>query len=460
MVVVVVVVGLALAACSKSPHRSAVTPTTSSTTTTVAPPTTSVGGCAVPARATPDPKRPRYVLHVNVVPSEHRVAGDLTVRFTPDLPTDRLVFRLWPNGPRLAAAGAHLSVGAVQLGAHPAATTQPDPTTLVVALGSPLNAGQTIEASMTWDLKLAGPNNDRIAQVGDSIRLGSFFPILPWEPGVGWATDPPATGFAEGSTAPTADFDMSVTVPAGLTVLASGVPDASGARWHAAAMRDVALSIGRFRMASADAAGVHITVGVAADLPDSAAAFATKIAAKLASYTEWFGAYPWPVYTMAVTGQLRGGIEYPSHVMQGTGTIGRTTSHELAHQWFYALVGNDQGRDPWLDEGLASYAEGRAENSLPMFRSTSIPADGKGHLTSPITYWNAHQPTYYRGVYVQGVQALGTLGPVDRVDCALRIYIARNAYRIARPADLIAAATTVVVDAPAKLAAYGVTSSP
>ena len=31
--------------------------------------------------------------------------------------------------------------------------------------------------------------------------------------------------------------------------------------------------------------------------------------------------------------------------------------HELAHQWFYAMVGDSQARDPWLDEAFATYAE-------------------------------------------------------------------------------------------------------
>ena len=61
-------------------------------------------------------------------------------------------------------------------------------------------------------------------------------------------------------------------------------------------------------------------------------------------------------FTLAITPQLGGGIEYPGHVMQGQNTLG-VTSHEVGHQWFYGLVGNDQGRDPWLDEGLATWAE-------------------------------------------------------------------------------------------------------
>jgi aminopeptidase N len=39
-----------------------------------------------------------------------------------------------------------------------------------------------------------------------------------------------------------------------------------------------------------------------------------------------------------------------------TEPFGVATTHEIAHQWWYGLVGNDQYRDPWLDESFASYS--------------------------------------------------------------------------------------------------------
>jgi aminopeptidase N len=33
-----------------------------------------------------------------------------------------------------------------------------------------------------------------------------------------------------------------------------------------------------------------------------------------------------------------------------------TVAHEVGHQWFYNLVGNDQLDDPWLDESMAQFA--------------------------------------------------------------------------------------------------------
>jgi hypothetical protein len=247
-------------------------------------------------------------------------------------------------------------------------------------------------------------------------------------------------------------------VPDGLDVMATGTSDVTGRRWRAPDVRDVGLSIGRFRKAKRDVDGVRVVVGVAPGLNDSPDAYATKIAQKLALFNTMFGRYPWASYTVAITPDLGGGIEYPMHVMQGSGTSGRTTTHELAHQWFYALVGNNQGRNPWLDEGLATYAEARGENALSGTRATPIPSEARGQLDEGMPYWMQHRGSYYRGVYVQGAQAVASLGPPDRVDCALRIYVASNAHRIARNADLIKAMSTVFADT-TKLAAYGVTSA-
>jgi aminopeptidase N len=414
--------------------------------------------CATePERARPDPDRPRYRLHVDARPSERLVRGDLTVVFTPDLDTDRLLFRLWPNGPRLSRAGARLDTEAVTVDGVAAPTELEAPTTLLVARGRRFAAGRAVEVSMRWALRLSGALDDRVSRSGDAVRLGSFFPILAWEPGHGWANDPPTAVDGETSTAPTADFDVTVTVPAGMNVLASGVQDRPD-HWTALAMRDFALSIGRFATVSATAHApqpVTVTVGVHAGVRDDAQHYLDKVVRVLEDFARRFGPYPWDTYTLALTPNLRGGIEYPGHVMQGAGTIGRTTSHEVGHQWFYALVGNDQGREPWLDEALATYAEGRFEDTLEAAQIVQVPEDAQGHAGEPMTYWEQRPRSYYPGVYLQGAQALVALGEADRVDCALRLYVAAAAYRIARPEDLLTALLRVFPSAREVLAGYG-----
>ena len=390
-------------------------------------------------------------------PDESAVQGTVTVRFTPDLPTDRLVFRLWPNGPREAGDGAHLDTGPVTVDGKQAPAHLDDATTLVVPLAR-IAAGHTVEATMPWRLTFPGPVSDRVARSGNAMRLGSFFPILPWEPGVGWDLDPPTGAFAEASTSAHADFTATITVPDGFDVLATGQRDPATGKYTATAVPDFALSVGHFTEATATVdAGrpVTVTVGVEQGMGDSAAAYLAKVTRSMADLSTRFGPFPWPSYTLALTPSLSGGIEYPMHVMQGPNTIGRTTSHELGHQWFYGLVADDQGRDPWLDEGLASWAEARAEHVESYFRNRTIPAGGAGHAGEPMTYFASRQSIYYWTVYAQTVKALLTLGDPNLVDCALRLYVSQHAYRVARPADLFAALSAVFPNAAAKLAPYG-----
>ena len=462
---------LALSACTAgdsvpsasrgaSPASTSTTAPAPTTTSTLAPATTPA--CpTIPARATPDPARPKYTLRAEVNPGEGTVRGQLRVLFTPDLDTDRLVFRLWPNGPRSSPAASKLETGQVTIAGRPATSTVDDPTTLTVRTGTTFRAGQSVDVSMPWELRVPGAANDRISRNGDAMRLGSFFPILPWEPGVGWATDPPAGGFAEASTAPTADFDLTVILPEGYDVLASGERfPGQPARFTGSAMRDVAMSIGRFESLGGVAMApqpVQVTVGIHRGTVDNdgAPAYLGKVIAALEDFGKRFGPYPWPAFSLAITPQLGGGIEYPGHVMQGQNTLG-VTSHEVGHMWFYGLVGNNQGRDPWLDEGLTSYAEARVEGRLDAFKARLIPPAARNLVGEPMTFWADKAQVYSAGVYIQGAQALAALGDPALVDCALRVFVAQNAYRIARQADLVKAAGTVFPNAAATLAAYGV----
>jgi hypothetical protein len=382
------------------------------------------------------------------------VTGTLAVVFTPDLATGRLVFRLWPNGPRQAGEGSHLSVSDVRLGGRPAMTTLTDPTTLVVRRRRRFTAGVPARVSMRFALRVPGPVADRLARAGGAVRLGSFFPLLPWEPGVGWATDPPTTRLAETSSSPTADFTVRLHLPAGTTAIASGDPIGRNV-WRARAVRDFAVAVGRFRDATVIARAprpVRVVVGVEAGMPLHPAAVAAEIGHDLGTLARRFGPYPWPSLRAAVLPGQRGvGIEYPAMLFLGADTAGELTRHEVAHQWFYSLVGNDQARDPALDEGLATYAMG------PLPVRITVPPAFLRRTGEPMSGWDRRPyRTYQLGVYVDGARAVRALGPRALVDCALRAYVARNAYGIATQAGFVKAVATVIPSAPRTLARFGI----
>ena len=59
-----------------------------------------------------------------------------------------------------------------------------------------------------------------------------------------------------------------------------------------------------------------------------------------------------------------GGMEFPTFIMMDSSkyqephlsnTSLEINCHEVAHQWWYAMVGSDQINEPWLDEGITEY---------------------------------------------------------------------------------------------------------
>jgi aminopeptidase N len=91
----------------------------------------------------------------------------------------------------------------------------------------------------------------------------------------------------------------------------------------------------------------------------------------LRTYERRFGEYPYPEMELISTPMQALGIEYPGlmainlSLFDPEADIGgvpsaiyleSTVAHEVAHQWFYNVVGNDQVKQPWLDEAFAQYA--------------------------------------------------------------------------------------------------------
>ncbi|HVE99171.1 MAG TPA: hypothetical protein VNA12_08330 [Mycobacteriales bacterium] len=405
------------------------------------------------AYAAPDPRRPVVTLAFWRNADGTRVLGQEKVRFTPDKPIDELVFRLWANAPRTASAGVRMTVyraeaaGAKRFTVESAGAPAGSPGTLLrLKLLAPVPAGQSIDAVLDFDLALGAGSDDRIGRSGSTAWWASGFPLLAWERGRGWAREPATRAFAEATTSEAFDLRaMTVEAPAGEVVLATGragrvETGRPGGRtrhyFSAPAVRDVMVASGPFRVSRRTEGGVPIAVGVAPGLRDDPARLAQLHAAALRAHVARFGRYPFSDLNVAVVPTIRGGIEYPGAILLGPGQVDATLSHEVAHQWFYGLVGDNQGRDPWLDEAFATYAEAMHRGTGPSYRQRTIPPAGVDKVGWPMTYWDAHRADYFRSVYIQGAVMLmdaRTAVGAARFDTLLRCYVAIRAHTVSAP---------------------------
>ncbi|MDI6739482.1 MAG: M1 family metallopeptidase [Candidatus Edwardsbacteria bacterium] len=83
-------------------------------------------------------------------------------------------------------------------------------------------------------------------------------------------------------------------------------------------------------------------------------------------YGKWYGAYPYATLTVCDGSMAAGGgMEYPNLVIISSGedkytrTLELVVMHEIGHQWFYGIIGNNEMDEAWLDEGINSFSEER-----------------------------------------------------------------------------------------------------
>jgi hypothetical protein len=422
------------------------------------------GGCE--ERAEPDPDRPVVRLDFRLDDDLRTVTGTETVVFTPDRPTGELVFRLVPNAPGTAGAGSSLVVDDVR-GDDVAGSGYEDAGAegagglAVVRLDDELAAGESTEVALDFTLTLGEGGFDRFGAVDGVAWWASGAPLLAWETGVGWARDPFVGILGETAVSPVADTVIEVSAPADLTVLMTGdqaepSPARDGRRtWTSAepVARDVSVAVGDFSTATATTPdGVEVTTGVLPDAQVPAEQLADWTIEAIADLVQRFGAFPYDTLTVPLLPVLGGGIEYPSSILMA-GADRLVLLHEVAHMWFYGMVGDSQFRDPWLDEAFASFAESVAfpSSDAEVQQALATPGDvGSAMDEFPDT------GPYFGRVYRKGGAALlaaRDAAGAEAFDAALRCYVDANAWTIATPEDVatalaeLPAALDVLVDA-------------
>ena len=112
------------------------------------------------------------------------------------------------------------------------------------------------------------------------------------------------------------------------------------------------------------ARSVHIIIR---DMKRRALAILNAAVRAVGLFEAKFGAYPYGSLSI-VQADLNDGQEYDGLVFLATkfyneydgsarSNLVAIGVHEIAHQWWFGLVGSDQAMEPWLDEAMAVYSE-------------------------------------------------------------------------------------------------------
>lgn len=382
----------------------------------------------------PDPAR--YALDVAYDRRRFALAGTERIAFRnlgPDTLTSVWV-RAWANA--FGRCAAHRAQVAVVAGGAIAAQRR-SCTALEVRLGRPLPSGG--ETAITLRIRITvPPRPDRFGRFHGAAYFGNAIPVLAVADRRGWQL-PPYTFAGESFYSLTSSWRVRLRVPAGLQVASTGTqagPRRGGAvTLVAPRARDFMLVVGRFDVRAARAGAVRLR---RFSIPGSSAARARRTLAIAAlamrRYTAWYGPYRRPEVDL-VAGPAEvavGGVamEYPELVL--TPDQPTAIAHELAHQWFYSIVGDDQWSEPWLDESFAEFSAARLPpREVPnRLRDCRLPDGSRTPLDANMARLTAARGRYVQTVYVGGACFLravqDTLGAAAFDDFMRRLVVAHR----------------------------------
>lgn len=367
-------------------------------------------------------------------------------------------------------------------------------TMMRVDLPAPLmpRGGKTTIA-IKYSFRVPEHGSDRMGRDSSLFELAQWYPRMAVYDDVrGWNTDP-YLGQGE-FYLEYGDYDYAVTVPAGYVVAGSGVlqnpedvltaeerrrlSSASGnsavvqiiTQAEAAAAKTqqkAGTKTWRFR-----ARNVHDVAWAAApdfrwdatswngilmqsyyEFPKAGKAWeqaAEQTQWTIRQYSELFFPFPYPQAT-SVAGPV-GGMEYPMFVMVHYGSadpasIFGTINHEHGHEWFPMIVGSNERRYAWMDEGINTYLNAFAnearypgQSAYPQYLGNWADAVSHGTQSPLMTAPDNIDPTALGAIgYRKPALVLLTLRNhvvgADAFDRAFRDYIRAWAFKHPTPGD-------------------------
>ncbi|CUS03830.2 putative Peptidase M1 membrane alanine aminopeptidase [Candidatus Promineifilum breve] len=411
------------------------------------------------------PAAPIYQMAIEIDESLAIVRGRQTVFYTnlEDTPLDALYFHLHAK-----TLGGLITVTDVTVDGTAVIADDTINHLLRVPLPAPLAPGAATAVAMNFTTIVPteiGRNYGVLAYYEEVLALAHFYPMLAVYDATGWNTvEPDVQGDLTYSDA--AFFLVEVTAPANVTLVGSGAivaettqGDTQTITYAVGPARDFYLAAGDFAVTSATVGETTINSYAPSDMSQGAALALEVAAAALTSLNERLGSYPYTELDIVTTPTSALGIEYPGLIvgtlrmydteltsqsgMSYADILESTTAHEVNHQWFYNLVGNDQLDEPWLDESLTSYSTYRyyadrygqeaADNYFNMFEGRWAMVEGEEiPVGMPVAEYE--EAEYSAIVYGRGAVFLRLLEKTigrETFDAFLRDYIQQFRWRVA-----------------------------
>lgn len=340
--------------------------------------------------------------------------------------------------------------------------------TLKVVLPNELPPNEHVTLYLSYTLSL--PRIEPDAEFSDAsfgyskraISLGNWYPVMaPYRQDKGWYT---LSYFPVGDPYVTevADYHVTITATQGVVVAGTGDETHSGNRWHYEApnARSFALAasdVYLIESAPAGKDGEQVVYSYYFPGHEAAGQAALDAAAKaIELFTELYGAYPYQAYRLCET-DFAGGLEFSGLTFLGStfydqfdGTnrtsLVSLTAHEVSHQWFYGLVGNDQVSEPWLDEALAQYSSYLYyERYLPgdqeWWWDTEIRQYAPAGKIDLLIYQFRNNRDYMNAVYRRGAEFVRDLRETigdPAFSAFMQEYVRRYTYQMAKSRDFFA----------------------
>ncbi len=324
------------------------------------------------------------VYHIDVVISDDLLSldGQQAVHYTnqEDQPLSEIYFRLFPN-----TAGGKITVSTITAeGVDLEATYEFQDSALRTFLPQPLQPGEALDLELGFQVEMAQEMPGNYGLFGyfeDVLVLDGFYPSIPVYDNEGWNVEnPPPNGDLTYYDA--SFYLVRVTAPAELTIVASGIEtgrEDSGksqtVSFAAGPARDFYLAASeRFTVVSGTAGETRVNSFAFPERIEGGKLALQVTIAALTSLGARLGTYPYTEFDVVSTPMQALGMEYPGmtaitlraydpdETISGLPSqviLESTVAHEVAHQWFYNVVGSDQVDEPWMDEALVQYLTGR-----------------------------------------------------------------------------------------------------